>query len=140
MVVGVDLQVMMPVEGAILLPEHDFTAEETQRKLLQILKGNKVDVVISDMAPSATGVKHMDHEVILRLCLEGLKFSSNVLKEGGTYLCKLWQGGDWPKFEATLKVCFPDVRTVKPQASRSDSAEVFALSRKFSPKVKISKR
>ena len=73
--------------------------------------------------------------MIVRLCLEGLKFSSKVLKEGGTYLCKLWQGGDWPKLEATLKICFSDVRIIKPQASRSDSAEIFALSRKFVSRV-----
>ena len=128
---------MMPVEGAVILHEHDFTDRETQEKLCQILNGMKVDVVISDMAPRATGIKSMDHEMIIKLCLEGLKFSNKVLNEGGTYLCKLWQGGSWLKLETTLKIFFRDVKIVKPFASRSDSAEVFALSREFMPKMKL---
>ena len=133
-VIGVDLQYMTPVEGAVILHEHDFTTEETQMKLYQILSGRKVDVVISDMAPNATGIKSMDHDLIVRLCLEGLKFSSNVLKQRGTYLCKLWQGDDVSKLQKTLSIFFPDVRIVKPLASRSDSAEIFLLSRNFTPK------
>ena len=130
-VIGVDLKHMSPVEGAIILHDHDFTSKKTQEKLHQILNGRKVDVVVSDMAPKATGHKSMDHDVIVRLCLEGLKFSNKVLKEDGTYLCKLWQGGDWPKLEEMLKLSFSDVRLVKPPASRSESAETYALSRKF---------
>ena len=133
-VLGVDLQHLNPVDGAVILGDHDFTAEETQAKLHQILNGRKVDVVISDMAPNATGIKDMDHNNIVRLCLKGLTFSTKVLKEKGVYLCKLSQGNDLCKLRDTLKIFFLDVAIVKPLASRLDSSEIFLLSRNFSPK------
>ena len=124
---------MNPVEGASILSDHDFTKPETQEKILHLLNGKKVDVVLSDMAPNATGVKFLDHELIINLCFAALKFSRDILKEDGTFLCKFLQGGRWKYLEGAMKQMFKEVKLVKPIASRTESAEAFALGRHFIP-------
>lgn len=121
----------MPIKGAIILPECDITKQETQQQILNILNGQKVDVMLSDMAPSATGVKTLDHQQIVQLAMAVLRFSLGCLAEGGSFLVKLLQGGECKSFEKTVGKCFTDVRFVKPHASRMDSAEVFLLARNF---------
>lgn len=71
-VIGTDLKPIYPIEGAILLDNNDFTTDKTKEKILQILNEKKrdrqgVDVILSDMAPNATGVKSMDHVNIVNL-------------------------------------------------------------------------
>merc|ERR1711976_433058 len=118
---------MMPIEGATLFHGADFASQETQHKILNSLNKRKADVVMSDMAPKATGIKTMDHENIVKLCMSALKFSSVVLEEGGTFLCKLWNGREQQQLEKLTKMVFKQIQIVKPEASRSDSAEVFLL-------------
>ncbi len=132
-VIGIDLQLVNPLDSATILSEHDFTKPETQEKILHLLNGKKADVVLSDMAPNATGVKSLDHELIINLCFAALKFSRDNLKEDGTFLCKFLQGGRWKYLESAMKQMFREVRLVKPLASRTDSAEAFALGRHFVP-------
>lgn len=129
LVIGVDLEHMLPVEGAFILHQSDFTLPETQQKISKLLNGKPVDVVLSDMAPPASGQKFMDHELIVELCFAVLRFGVTVLRPGGHLLCKLWQGGEQCKLESAMKQVFESVKVVKPGASRQDSAEVFLLGR-----------
>ncbi|GFN86270.1 ribosomal RNA large subunit methyltransferase e [Plakobranchus ocellatus] len=130
-VIGIDLQSMVPIEGVHLLPHCDFTTESTQMKVKDLLHGKKADVLLSDMAPSATGIKSHNHEAIVGLCFSVLRFSLSVLNNGGTIVCKLWSGGDQPRLERAMKIICDSVRVVKPDASRDDSAEIFMLGRGF---------
>lgn len=129
--IGVDLQHMMPIQGATLLHQSDFTLPETQEKIVALMNGMKADVVISDMAPNPIGVKSVDHTNAVKLCKAALKFAAGVLKLDGTFLCKLWEGNERSELENLMKMVFGSVRTVKPLASRTDSAEIFLLARKF---------
>ncbi|CAG5129039.1 unnamed protein product [Candidula unifasciata] len=131
LVIGVDIQNMAPIDGVHLLQASDFTVKETQCKITEILQGQLADVILSDMAPRATGLKSHNHDIIVGLCFSVLRFSLNVLKEGGTLVCKLWMGGDQPRLENAMNSVFDNVRFVKPDASRDDSAEVFILGRGF---------
>ena len=130
-VIGIDLLPITPIDGAILLSKCDFTEESTQDTIQQHLQHRKVDVVLSDMAPNASGVKQMDHGAIVKLCFSVLKFSVNHLKQGGTMVCKLWNGSEQEKLENTLSKFFSVVKPVKPVASRSESAEMFLLCKNF---------
>lgn len=129
--IGIDLQSLSPIQGAILLHPCDFTAKETQSQVLDILKDRKADIVLSDMAPNASGVKSLDHDKIVELCSSVLRFSTVVLKEGGHVLCKLLMGNKQNWLEAGMSKMFSQVNYVKPQASRTESAEVFLLGRGF---------
>ena len=122
---------MAPVSGAELLCGHDITHALTKKKIIEMLGGAEVDAVLSDMAPNATGIKTMDHELIIHLSLAALKFSTMVLKEEGSFLCKIWQGGDQKLLESLMKRYFECVHLVKPDASRGDSAEIYLHGKNF---------
>ncbi|CAH1785831.1 unnamed protein product, partial [Owenia fusiformis] len=130
-VIAVDIQRMGPIEGATVLSQSDFTTPKTQKKILDLLGGNLVGSVISDMAPKATGIKSLDHECIIELCRAALTFSTKVLKPGGTFLCKIWMGAEQSLLEEEIRKHFVTLHKVKPPASRGDSAELFLLGRQF---------
>ncbi|XP_064594470.1 rRNA methyltransferase 2, mitochondrial-like [Liolophura sinensis] len=130
-VISVDLQYMVPVPGATILSDRDFTSAKCQKEILNHLRGQLADVVLSDMAPNATGVKSLDHDIIIKLCMSVTDFSRVVLKDSGSLLCKLWQGQDQRQLVDRMAARFGQVKVVKPLASRKDSAEVFVLAKDF---------
>ncbi|XP_044739272.1 rRNA methyltransferase 2, mitochondrial [Chrysoperla carnea] len=130
-VIGIDKLQIYPLEGAQLLGNMDFTLKESQLKILQLLNNAKLDVVLSDMAPNATGVRSMDQENILNLCYSVLKFAVQMSNDGGTLLVKVWDGGGVPKLCKDIEKFYNHVKIIKPNASRSDSAEKFLLGRGF---------
>ncbi len=128
-VVGIDLLPVEPLAGATLL-EMDFMADEAPDELKR-LTGGPADVVLSDMAASATGHKPTDHLRIMHLCELALEFATEVLKPGGSFLAKVLQGGAEKDLMTMLRTNFKVVRHVKPKASRSDSAEMYVLATGF---------
>src|SRR5215472_3133087 len=91
----------------------------------------KADVVLSDMAANATGHRQTDHLRIMALAEAAADFARKVLAPGGTFLCKVLQGGTEAKLLAELKRDFASVKHVKPPASRRDSAELYLLAQGF---------
>ena len=133
-VIGIDIQHIAPIEGAIMLGGCDFTSQDTHEKVKNLLKdhsNSKVDVVLSDMAPKATGYKAHNHDKIIELCFTALRFSLQTLRPGGSFVCKLWSGSGQPKLTIAMKSIFKKVDVVKPDASYDDSAELFLLGRGF---------
>ncbi|KAK2543598.1 Ftsj2 [Columba livia] len=133
-VLGVDLLRISPLEGAVFLSERDIADPSTVRAIQGLLPAEKVDVVLSDMAPNATGIKELDHQKLISLCLGLLNLSQSILKPKGTMLCKFWDGRESHLLQNRLKEQFQDVRTIKPQASRKDSAESYYLARLYKGK------
>ncbi|CAH1274455.1 MRM2 [Branchiostoma lanceolatum] len=131
MVVGVDLQYMSAIKGAKLLSNCDFTLEETQEHIQKYLPNGKADVVLSDMAPNATGLSSLDHDQIVSLQISAFKFSKVVLREGGVFVSKLWDGSHCKMFQSVVGDVFKFVKVVKPQSSRSNSAELFVFARGY---------
>lgn len=125
LVISVDLQHMVPIDGAHIIHEADFTKSETQKRIMDILDDQKAGAVISDMAPRATGIKSMDHDNIIDLCVAVLELAIVVLKPGGVVLCKLWQGGRQQLLQTQMKRLFEKVKIIKPKSSRAESAEIF---------------
>lgn len=129
LVVGIDLLPVDPIPGVILL-ELDFMLPEADEKLREAL-GGPADGVISDMAANTTGHKKTDHLRIMGLAEAAVAFAREVLAPGGFFLCKLFQGGDTAVLVTELKRDFVTVRHVKPEASRSDSSELYVLAMGF---------
>ena len=126
-VIAVDKQHCQPIQGAQILIK-DFTKATTKEEiLLGLLNGQKAHVVLSDMAPSPSGLKSLDHQVICSLATDVLRFAREVLTEGGHFLCKIWQGADQKKLHNEIANNFRKVKVIKPSASRSESAEMFLL-------------
>ena len=129
--IGIDLQHIEPIEGAVIFDKSDFTSPDTQARILEELGGHLADVVLSDMAPNASGTPSLDHDAIIQLCLSVLQFCTVVLKSNGSVVCKLWMGGDQEKLKCVMERMFRKVKYVKPEASRSDSAELFLIGQDY---------
>ena len=120
---------MDPVPGVefMQLDFLDPSAPETLKTML----GGRADVVLSDMAANATGHRKTDHIKIVALVEAAAEFAHEVLAPGGTFLAKVLQGGTEAALLGPLKRDFTTVKHVKPQASRSDSAELYLLATGF---------
>jgi len=128
-VLGVDLQEVEPIVGAEL---HvlDFMADGADEQVKAWL-GGKADVVMSDMAASASGHKQTDHIRIIALCEAAAALAFDVLEDGGTFVAKVLAGGAEGELQKLLKQRFTKVANVKPGASRSDSSEKFVVATGF---------
>ncbi|KAK8782523.1 mitochondrial rRNA methyltransferase 2 [Amblyomma americanum] len=129
--IGLDLLPIDPVPGATLIGNTDILKPESTTRVLQCLNGRPVDVVLSDMAPNASGVKSLDHELIVALSYAALMLTFQVLGTGGSFLCKIWNGSEATRLSDDIKRFFRFVSYVKPPASRKDSSEVYILGRNF---------
>jgi 23S rRNA (uridine2552-2'-O)-methyltransferase len=129
-VIGIDILEMEPVPGAQIL-HLDFMSDEAPDKLKALLAqgtdGGEADVVLSDMAASATGHQQTDHLKIMALAETAYAFAAEVLAPGGTFIAKVLQGGATGDLLKALKRDFEEVRHVKPPASRKDSAEIYVV-------------
>jgi 23S rRNA (uridine2552-2'-O)-methyltransferase len=128
-VVAIDILEMAALPGidALHLDFLDPTAPDRLKAML----GGPADVVLSDMAANATGHRKTDHLKIMALAETAAQFAREVLSPGGTFVCKVLQGGTEGTLLAELKRDFATVRHVKPAASRSDSAELYVLATGF---------
>jgi 23S rRNA (uridine2552-2'-O)-methyltransferase len=129
-VVAVDLIAVEPISGVIQL-ELDLTDPEAPDRIEEVLGGKKADAVLSDMHAPATGHKATDHLRIMALVEAALDLAEAVLAPGGTFLCKVLQGGASRDLVARLNRSFAKVRHVKPKASRAESAEIYVLATGF---------
>ncbi|MCL4137676.1 UNVERIFIED_CONTAM: hypothetical protein GTU68_013952 [Idotea baltica] len=128
-ILGIDLQEMEPIAGAEL---HvlDFMEDDADLKVKDWL-GGKADIVMSDMAASASGHKQTDHNRIMALCEAAAYFAFDVLEDDGVFVAKVLAGGAEADLQRMLKKNFKKVQYVKPPASRSDSSEKFVVATGF---------
>ncbi|KAK7940551.1 hypothetical protein WMY93_003877 [Mugilogobius chulae] len=135
-VVGVDLLHISSLDGAHFLPHHDVTDPSTHSKLQQLLPYGRAHVILSDMAPNASGFKELDCEKLISMCLTLIDLAERVLLPGGSLLCKYWDGPFSHSLQQKLSCKFGSVRTVKPNASRKDSSERYFLARMYRKPIK----
>jgi 23S rRNA (uridine2552-2'-O)-methyltransferase len=128
-VIALDILEFKPMTGVEFL-KLDFLDNTAPDRLKEMLGGN-ADVVLSDMAANATGHRPTDHLRIMALAEAAVEFAGEVLAKGGSFLCKVLQGGTETVLLAELKRDFESVKHVKPPASRADSAELYLLARGF---------
>ncbi len=131
-VLGIDLQDVEPIAGTEI-HKLDFMEDDADDKVKAWL-GGKADVVMSDMAASASGHKQTDHLRIIALCEAAAYFAFDVLDDGGTFVAKVLAGGAEGELQKLLKLRFEKVMNIKPPASRSDSSEKFVVATGFKGK------
>ena len=124
-VVGVDLLHVDPIPGADLL-EGDFTDPAVPGRLLSAL-GGAPDIVLSDMAPNTSGHRETDHLRIVGLIEAASAFAAEVLKPGGAFVTKTFQGGAEGELLQGLKARYAEVKHFKPKSSRQESSEVYLV-------------
>lgn len=128
-ILGIDLQEVEPIAGAEI-HQLDFMEDDADQQVKDWL-GGQADVVMSDMAASASGHKQTDHIRIIALCEAAAYFAFDVLEVGGTFVAKVLAGGAEGDLQKVLKQRFEKVAHVKPPASRSNSSEKFVVATKF---------
>lgn len=129
-VVAVDLLPMEPVPGVTFI-QGDFTDKEVIQGVLEHLGDQKVDLVLSDMAPNITGIRATDQARAELIQESVLAFCAQGLRPGGTLLTKLFEGEAAVNIRAQLKPLFQRFQVIKPDASRSESKEIFILAQGY---------
>ena len=121
----------------------DFTEESVLNEILSVLNKNadnsssdkttnyRADVVISDMAPNMTGVEATDQPRSIYLCELSLDMACQILKPGGSFVAKVFQGDGSEAFLKDVRTHFGKVKVRKPKASRPRSREVYVVGQNF---------
>jgi 23S rRNA (uridine2552-2'-O)-methyltransferase len=132
-VAGVDLQRVKPVPGAKFI-QGDFTVRSTHDRLTALLREghhNKLDTVVSDMAPDMSGNYEIDQVRSIHLAEMALDFARAHLKDGGHFACKVFEGADFQAFRADVRKAFRSVYQFHPPASRKASSEIYLVAKGF---------
>jgi 23S rRNA (uridine2552-2'-O)-methyltransferase len=129
-VVGIDLLPMAPLAGVSFL-RLDVCDPTAPARLAALLRGGQADVVLSDMAPQATGHGATDHLRIVALAETAAQFATSLLAPGGAFLCKVFQGGTERALLEGLRRAFATVKHSKPPSSRARSAELYVVALGF---------
>lgn len=129
-VIASDILPMEQLEGVTFI-QGDFTEQPVLQQVLDALEGERVDVVISDMAPNMSGVHAVDQPRAMYLVELALDMARQVLAPGGTFVTKLFHGEGFDQVFAQAKDSFQKVLTRKPRASRARSSEVYLVAKAF---------
>jgi len=124
-VVGVDIiPLTLQLPSNVRFVQHDVLAWD--ESLLEAV-GTNFQIVLSDMSPSTTGNKFVDAQRSLQLSESALAISARVLRPGGTFVCKIFQGSDLKNFSDKAKGSFGRVTHFKPKSSRKASKEIYVV-------------
>jgi 23S rRNA (uridine2552-2'-O)-methyltransferase len=124
-VIAVDLEPIEPIPGVTIL-QGDLTDRAVQACIVSAA-GGPVDVVLSDAAPNVTGIHLRDHVLSIELVRAALAVAHQVLKPGGHFVAKVFEGEDLPQLIVDLRREFARVKPNYPPATRREGREVFLV-------------
>ena len=130
MIVAVDLLAMDALPGVDFI-QGDFTEDSVLQQVIRKLPDGSADLVMSDMAPNLSGNKAVDQPKSMYLAELALELARAVLKPGGTFICKVFQGAGTDAFLADARTSFDRVKAMKPKASRPGSSEIYLVARNY---------
>ncbi len=130
-IIAVDLLPMDSLPDVEVI-EGDFAEEAVFEQLLLAVGDDGADLVMSDMAPNISGTRAVDQPRSMYLVELALDMARRVLKRGGSFVCKVFQGEGFDEFVRDARNSFERVRVIKPKASRAGSREVYLVARNFS--------
>jgi 23S rRNA (uridine2552-2'-O)-methyltransferase len=126
-VLGVDLEPINPLDfDNVMTIVGDIREAETLNRITAILP-RKANVFISDVAPNISGIWEVDHARQIELAEDSLGIATSLLAEDGSFFVKVFQGDLLHKFLGLMRKYFSVVKTLKPKASRKESAELYVL-------------
>lgn len=129
-IVAVDLLPMDPLPDVEFV-QGDFEDEAVFGQMLQAVGEGGADLVMSDMAPNISGIQGVDQPRSMNLVELALDMARRVLKPGGSFVCKVFQGEGFDAFVVDARTSFERVRVMKPKASRAASREVYLVARNY---------
>jgi 23S rRNA (uridine2552-2'-O)-methyltransferase len=129
-IIAVDIRTMNYIPNTTQLVM-DITSDDAPKVLAHALAGKKVDVLLSDMAPSFSGQRSIDHLRLMGLAQTALDFGVQSLRPGAALIFKLNRGGQEADFKKQLEFYFDKVTFAKPDASYKDSSEIYIIAKGF---------
>ena len=133
-VLAVDLKPIEPVDAPnVRTIIGDITEPQTSQVILEFLP-RSADVVVSDVSPNISGIWDLDHARQIDLATQSLRIATSILRSGGNFFVKVFQGNMLNNFVDESRQHFSFVKLVKPRASRSKSAELYVLGMNFRKK------
>lgn len=129
-VLGVDIQKIKPIDGVETI-KGDITSDETLKKIENMMGEHSADAVICDASPNLTGNWSLDHGRSIDLSRAALGCAKELLKPGGNFIVKVFQGDMFKEFLDEVKDNFVFVKSYTPIASRKQSAEIYIIGKKF---------
>lgn len=129
-IVASDILEMAPLPGVTFV-QGDFTEQDVYEAILAEIGHDKADLVISDMAPNMSGNSAVDQPQAMYLVELALDMAAQVLRPGGNFLVKVFQGEGFDEYLKAMRLHFSSVVTRKPDASRARSREVYLLGRQY---------
>jgi 23S rRNA (uridine2552-2'-O)-methyltransferase len=129
-VVASDILEMNPIAGVAFV-QGDFTEQSVLDELLDLLGDRRADVVISDMAPNMSGMAAVDIPNAMGLVELALDMAQQVLKPGGVFVAKVFQGEGFDALLAEMRKSFGTVVSRKPDSSRARSREIYQVCKGF---------
>jgi len=129
-VVASDILPMEPIEGVDFV-QGDFTELEVYEQIIGVLADNKVDLVISDMAPNMSGVSAIDQPKAMYLVELSVDMAEQILSPGGSLIAKVFHGDGFDELLKAVRSKFNKVQIRKPDASRARSKEQYLVARGF---------
>ena len=124
-ILSIDLIEMEKINNTFQI-KGDFTESDSKKQIKDYF-GEKVDIVLSDMAANTTGNKNMDSLVTGELCMEAMDFAKEILKIDGKFVSKIFMGSLFNDILLKAKKSFKKVNIYKPPASRKNSKESFII-------------
>ncbi|WP_017980937.1 RlmE family RNA methyltransferase [Methanocaldococcus villosus] len=137
-VIGIDLQKVKPFKyNNVIAIKGDFTLEENLKKIKELIpnEDKKVDVVISDASPNISGYWDFDHARSIDLCKTALQIATEMLKERGNFLAKVFYGDMVNDYKKLVEKYFERVYLSKPRASRKESSEIYIIAKRYTGRV-----
>jgi 23S rRNA (uridine2552-2'-O)-methyltransferase len=131
-IIALDLLPVEAVPGVTFI-QGDFREEAVLAQLMAELAGRPVDLVLSDMAPNMSGNRVVDQARGMHLAELALDTARDVLKPGGSFVVKLFQGPDVDAYVREVRGLFARVSVRKPKASRDRSPEVYLVGKSRKP-------
>ena len=125
---GIDLK-----DPDVALPKHAEIRTLDAFEVDPAVLNGPFDAVISDMAPATSGQRHADQYRSYELVMRALELTKSVLRPGGTFVAKIFQGAEFEDARTALRQHFAKVRIIRPKATRDESYEVFLIGLDFQP-------
>jgi 23S rRNA (uridine2552-2'-O)-methyltransferase len=125
-IVALDLLDIEPIDGVEFI-QGDFRDAAVLAQLQACLRGQRADLVLSDMAPNLSGVELADAARMTDLVELAVEFAQWHLQPGGALVCKVFHGSGYSQLVKLFKGRFRSVKSIKPKASRDKSAETFLV-------------
>ena len=128
-IIGIDIKEIKPIENIIFIKKDIF--EDNFINILEKYFSKGIDLIISDVAPTTSGIKFQDYTASLELCNRTFNIALNILNKGGGLILKIFQGKETNLFINQVSKKFSKVNLYKPTSSKSESKEIFIIAKFF---------